>query len=454
MTAGGHSGLNGAQHRPDGAARIRIGFYSHASRIGGAETYVRDVVRGMDTDIFEVHLFVPPWREFIDFLGVQERRDLKLHVVRIVEPATAFPASRSQEATERSQPSFGTESTPSRIRSLALGLRLPPSTLRLGHDALRYATLPVNRPRLEAAFRPHKLEVLHVINGGYPGATSALAAVLAGQTAAGRRVMTVCSTAMPRSILEPVERRVDRRLAACLDAVIVPAERPAQALLGRGFRRETMEIIPWGARSIPYSVDPEARDRLGLPAGAPIIVCLANFTPTKGQAVIVDAMGALAARFPGIRAVLAGDGPELPAMRERAVSRGVAASVVFPGSFKEPWDLLRAADVFVLASDIEGLPLVVLEAMSQGVPVVATDVGGMPEAVIDGETGLLIPPRDPAALTAAITRILGDADLTLRMRQAALTRFRQRFTMHRMLEAHRDLYLRLAGPAPHAAPRA
>jgi glycosyltransferase involved in cell wall biosynthesis len=141
-------------------------------------------------------------------------------------------------------------------------------------------------------------------------------------------------------------------------------------------------------------------------------------------------------------------------MRERAVSRGVAASVVFPGSFKEPWDLLRAADVFVLASDIEGLPLVVLEAMSQGVPVVATDVGGMPEAVIDGETGLLIPPRDPAALTAAITRILGDADLTLRMRQAALTRFRQRFTMHRMLEAHRDLYLRLAGPAPHAAPRA
>jgi glycosyltransferase involved in cell wall biosynthesis len=91
--------------------------------------------------------------------------------------------------------------------------------------------------------------------------------------------------------------------------------------------------------------------------------------------------------------------------------------------------------------------------MSQGVPVVATDVGGMPEAVIDGETGLLIPPGDPAALTAAITRILGDGGLALRMRNAALIRFEQRFTMRRMLEAHRDLYLRLAGAPPGAEPR-
>ncbi len=344
-------------------------------------------------------------------------------------------------------------SNPSRIRSLALALRLPPATLRLGHDALRYASLPLNRPRLEAAFKPYDLDVIHAINGGYPGATSALAAVLAGRTSARRRVMTVCSTPMPRSVLEPLERRVDRRLAGALDAVVVPARRPADALVSRGFRRETMEIIPWGARSIPYGVDPGARERLGLPADVPVIVCLANFTPTKGQTVIVDAMSAIAARFPGARAILAGDGPELPALRERAASRGVAGSVLFPGSFKEPWDLLRAADVFVLASEIEGLPLVVLEAMSQGVPVVATDVGGMPEAVIDDVTGSLIPPRATAALTEAITRILSDPDLALRMRRAALARFEQRFTMPRMLEAHRDLYLRLAGAAPDGARR-
>jgi glycosyltransferase involved in cell wall biosynthesis len=326
--------------------------------------------------------------------------------------------------------------------------------LRLGHDALRYASLPVNRPRFEAAFKPYDLDILHAINGGYPGATSALAAVLAGRTTARHRVMTVCSTAMPRSILEPVERRVDQSLAASLDAVVVPAERPAAAMTARGFPREIMEIIPWGARSIPYDVDAGARRRLGLPETAPVIVCLANFTPTKGQAVIVDAMAALTERFPGIRAVLAGDGPELAAMRERAAARGVAGSVLFPGSFREPWDLLRAADVFVLASEIEGLPLVVLEAMSQGVPVVATDVGGMPEAVIDGVTGFLVPPRDPAALAAAITWILSDTAVALRMREAALARFEQRFTMERMLESHRDLYQRLAGAAPHGGRRA
>lgn len=451
MAADEHCGVNGAHRRADGSARIRIGFYSHASRIGGAETYVRDVVRGIDTDVFDVHVFVPPWREFIDFLGIRERRDLHLHVVRIVEPATAFPVPRSGAAVAPRHPSFGTELTPSRIRSLALAMRLPPSALRLGHDALRYASLPVNRPRLEGAFKRYDLDILHAINGGYPGATSALAAVLAGRTTARHRIMTVCSTAMPRSILEPVERRVDRSLAASLDAVVVPAERPAGAMTARGFPREIMEIIPWGARSIPYDVDADARRRLGLPETAPVIVCLANFTPTKGQAVIVDAMAVLTERFPGIRAVLAGDGPELAALRKRAAAHGVAGSVLFPGSFKEPWDLLRAADVFVLASEIEGLPLVVLEAMSQGVPVVATDVGGMPEAVIDGVTGLLVSPGDPAALAAAITSILSDPAVALRMRHAALARFEQRFTMERMLESHADLYHRLTGSS--AGPR-
>jgi glycosyltransferase involved in cell wall biosynthesis len=109
--------------------------------------------------------------------------------------------------------------------------------------------------------------------------------------------------------------------------------------------------------------------------------------------------------------------------------------------------------VFVLASEIEGLPLVVLEAMSQGVPVVATDVGGMPEAVVDGVTGSLVPAGDTAALTAAIVRILSDPAMAARMRSEALARFEQRFTMQRMLEAHRDLYIRLAGTAPRGEQR-
>jgi len=434
------------------AGRIRLGIYSHASRIGGAETYVRDVVCGMDPDSFEVHVFVPPWREFIDFLGLRELRDVRLHVVRIVEPATAFPSGIPHDGS-RQQPRFGTESAPSRVRRLALALHLPPPALRLGHDALRYASLPVNRPRLEAAFRPHDLDVLHAINGGYPGATSALAAVLAARTTSRSRVMTVCSTAMPRSILGPVERRIDRRLAGALDSVVVPAERPAEAMEARDFPAEIMDIIPWGARSIPFVADPQARERLGLPTEVPVLVCLANFTPTKGQRVIVDAMPALAAMFPGIRAVLAGDGPELGAVRDHAHALGLEETVLFPGAFTEPWDLLRAADVFVLASEVEGLPLVILEAMSQGVPIVAADVGGIPEAVIDGETGFLVAVKDPSAVTQAVARILATPSLAERMRAAALSRFGQRFTMQAMLDSHRALYMRLAADRPRRAHR-
>jgi glycosyltransferase involved in cell wall biosynthesis len=445
MTSDGYGTVSGRRHRRHGSGRIRVGIYSHASRIGGAETYVRDVVRGMDSDAFEMHLFVPPWREFIDFLGVRELPDVKLHVVRIVEPATAFPTGMHRAVASPPQPSFGTESAPSRVRSLALALRLPPPALRLGHDALRYATLPVNRPRLEAAFRPYDLDVLHAINGGYPGATSALAAVLAARTTSRRCVMTVCSTAMPRSMLAPVERRIDRRLAESLDSVVVPAERPAEALEARDFPAALMDIIPWGARSIPFAVDPSARERLGLPAGVPVIVCLANFTPTKGQRVIVDAMPALVAMFPRIRVVLAGDGPELGRVRDHAHSLGLDGNVVFPGAFTEPWDLLRAADVFVLASEMEGLPLVILEAMSQGVPIVAADVGGIPEAVVDGETGFLIGVKEPRAVTEAVARILGAPSMAERMRAASIARFQQRFTMQSMLDSHRALYRRLAG---------
>jgi glycosyltransferase involved in cell wall biosynthesis len=426
-----------------GSSRVRVGLYSYAPRIGGAESYFRDLAHALEPEVFEVHVFIPPWPVLAQFLDLEKAPDVRLHTVNVVEPATAL-ATNGIEDHSPSSASFGTEARHSRARRIADAAHLPTSVQRLGHDALRYLTLPVNRHRLVDAFAPLDLDVLHVVNGGYPGAASALAAVLAGRSTASHRVMTVCSTAMPRSILEPVERQVDRRLADSLDCLIVPAERPATALVNRGFGRESIEIIPWGSRSIPYGVDPGARERLDLPADAPVIVCLANFTPTKGQAVIVDAMAALVARFPGIRAILAGDGPELPALRERAVARGVAGSVLFTGSFSQPWDLLRAADVFVLASEIEGLPLVVLEAMSQGVPVVATDVGGMPEAVIDNVTGFLLPPRDSAALTTAITRILSDPAVAVRMRQAALARFEQRFTMQRMLEAHRDLYLRLA----------
>jgi glycosyltransferase involved in cell wall biosynthesis len=245
---------------------------------------------------------------------------------------------------------------------------------------------------------------------------------------------------MPRTILFPIEQRLDRRVADSVDAVIVPAERPGEALLAREFKRSTIRTIPWGVSAPSPSDRLEARRKLGLGAETLLIACVGNFTPTKGQGAVVEAVATLYPRFPSIRAVLAGDGPCRGEVRDLANHRGVADVVDLPGQLGQPWDLLRAADVFVLASEIEGLPLAVLEALSQGTPVVATNVGGMPEAVVPGVTGLLVTPHRPEQLAAALATVLSDPRLRDEMGAAARVRYEQRFTTESMLNSHERLY--------------
>ena len=102
--------------------------------------------------------------------------------------------------------------------------------------------------------------------------------------------------------------------------------------------------------------------------------------------------------------------------------------------------MLRAADVFVHPSRLEGLPLAILEAMAAGLPVVASSVGGIPEAVVDGETGVLVPPGDPSALAAALLRVLESPDKGAALGARGHARARAEFSLERMTERYRDLY--------------
>jgi glycosyltransferase involved in cell wall biosynthesis len=122
-----------------------------------------------------------------------------------------------------------------------------------------------------------------------------------------------------------------------------------------------------------------------------------------------------------------GGGAYLDALERQASQLGVRDRVRFLGRRDDVPALLAAADALVLPSWQEGLPLVVLEAMAAGVPVVATSVGGTPEAVVDGETGLLVPPRDVPALTAAIDTLLDDPERARRLGEAGRRRVRERF---------------------------
>ncbi|HEX3146251.1 MAG TPA: glycosyltransferase, partial [Pyrinomonadaceae bacterium] len=125
----------------------------------------------------------------------------------------------------------------------------------------------------------------------------------------------------------------------------------------------------------------------------------------------------------------------------------------FTGFFDDVFAAVNAFDLFVLPSDLEGVPYVVLEAMSQAKPIVATRVGGVPEAVIHEETGLLIPPRDPKALAAAIETLITDEVLAARLARNAYTRFKEHFTIERMVERHEMLYEELANKPQTAVGR-
>ena len=140
---------------------------------------------------------------------------------------------------------------------------------------------------------------------------------------------------------------------------------------------------------------------------------------------------------------LVGDGPLRPAVEKAIVKMGLERKVLFLGIRDDVPQLLAASDVFVLSSDYEGVPLTVLEAMAAGKPVVATAVGGVPELIEDGETGILVPPRNPEALAQGILRLAKDASLRQRMGKAARERAQERFDISRTAREYEALYLRL-----------
>jgi glycosyltransferase involved in cell wall biosynthesis len=161
-----------------------------------------------------------------------------------------------------------------------------------------------------------------------------------------------------------------------------------------------------------------------------VVLTVARLDEQKGHCYLLEA----AAQVPEAQFVLAGDGPLRASLEAQARSLGVEDRVKFLGYRSDIADLLADCDVFVLPSLYEGLPLSILEAMSAGKPVIATHIGGTDEAVIAGETGLLVPPADSAALAAAIRSLLTDRPLAQRLATAGRARVAQEFSAAKMVQ--------------------
>lgn len=203
--------------------------------------------------------------------------------------------------------------------------------------------------------------------------------------------------------------------------------------------RGSVRIIPNGVPTIPYAEDARRRTRgdLGLAANTPMLLAVGNVKPEKGFEDLLEAAAILRDRHGlGSFTVLVAGGTADEAYRKRLAQTAHAfrlgETVRFLGYRDDTANLYQAADAFVLSSHTEGLPMVLLEAMAAGLPVVATSVGGVPDAVTDAQTGLLVPPANPSALADAMARILDDTALREQMGRAAQARVAEQFGIGQM----------------------
>ena len=224
-------------------------------------------------------------------------------------------------------------------------------------------------------------------------------------------------------------RRVDFRLAANafsrwkyrqVDHFICASSAIRKLLATSGIPPERMTVVYEGVdveriRAAP-ALDPHKA--FGLPRGAPVVGNVAALAPHKGQRYLVDAAAEVVRHVPDARFVIAGEGELEPALRRRIAALGLEKHVVLAGFRPDIIPLHKGFDMFVMSSTTEGLGTSALDAMACGKAVIATRAGGLAEVVEDGETGLLVPTRDPSALAGAIVRVLRDPELRRRYGEA------------------------------------
>ena len=186
------------------------------------------------------------------------------------------------------------------------------------------------------------------------------------------------------------------------------------------------------------------REELWLPHGAPIVGNVAALVPHKGQRHLVEAALLVLPQVPDVRFVIAGEGELRPALERQIHEHRLEKHVLLTGFRPDVLSLHKAFDVFVMSSVTEGLGTSIIDAMACGKPVVATSVGGIPELVVNGETGFLVAPRDHEGMARALTALLKDESLRQRMGEAGRTRARVDFSAERMVQDTLRVYRRVA----------
>ncbi|HZY84656.1 MAG TPA: glycosyltransferase [Gemmataceae bacterium] len=301
-------------------------------------------------------------------------------------------------------------------------------------DAQRWPVVALEQPpglrprlilRLARLFRELKVDVVHT-HDDKPLLYGAPAARLA-------RVRRVLHTRHGRGFGLSRRQRLLVRLAARLtDSFVCVSDDCAELSRAQGVSARRV-------RTLRNGIDVSRFSYAGPHKGGPVVT-VARLSPEKDLETLVRAAALAAAERPAFRLEVAGDGPCLLGLQKLVRTLGVGDHVRFLGEVRDVPSLLARASLFALSSVSEGISLTLLEAMARGLPAVATRVGGNPEVVADGSSGLLVPPGDPPALARAMLELWGDRSRAQKMGLVGRRRVEQGFDVKRMVARYEALY--------------
>jgi sugar transferase (PEP-CTERM/EpsH1 system associated) len=289
--------------------------------------------------------------------------------------------------------------------------------------------------RIAPVLREHRVGVVHCHNYG-PLLYGAVAARLA-------RVRGVVHTLHGPGAPARKGQTAVQRLGLVDRVVAISDHVRARAIDDAGWDAARISTIHNGIDLGAYSAT-RARERmrreLGVESGDIVVGAVARLAPDKDHATLLDAFAEILSRHPSARLVLVGDGELREPLASRSKTLRIDSAVEFLGTRDDVADLLSAFDVFVLSSKREGLGITLIEAMAAGLPTVGTAVGGIPEVIVDGKTGTLVPPADEAALASAIAWMIENRDAARGMGEAGKRRARDEFSLDAMISRYEAVY--------------
>jgi glycosyltransferase involved in cell wall biosynthesis len=367
--------------------RLAVAHFTNSQTRGGAEEHILTLLRGFDRATFDLSLICPA--EVADKLGSDLPHDVSVHRLLLRHPLDVRNALR-----------------------LARTLR---GRVDIVHSHLFYSSLFAS-PVAWLAGVPLIVETPHVREHWRKG---------------------------------PIKSRffVDRFVGRFVDRYIAVSEANARYLVEtKGLPPTKVTVIQNGCditRFDPTRPPPAGlRAGLGISPDDPLVVVVGRLEPQKGHAVLLEALARVTRQEPRVRLVCVGEGSLRSELEDRVRGLGVVANVRFVGFQSHVEDWLALADFTVLPSLWEGLPLAAIESLAAGRTMVATRVDGTVEVVVEGETGLTVPPGEAAPLAEALLRLLREPQLRNRLAARGRAWVTERFTQERQVEQTQDLYIK------------